>query len=302
MNKAAMPGLAATILVVACGTEPSYRKNEVTNAHWTKGDTLWLRVVSTDSAFSTDSLNEIRRKEIYVRLVVLATGTAASVEWQEFGLMTAEWDSATTPGSGHFFPSTRLVYACAKDGTIDRLTNFQELRAYSDTMLNIYLAQVGTLPPGMKEKLLAWGLDSVRLIEQVLTDPELFHRSFGLTLTDSSDLHAELDLLDPAVSPIRYRIERTRNTLCDPTTHVSFRGSIEVDTVDIKQLMIGTDLLKPMMDTMGPAQEPVHVKFDVCFDTVSSMPAYVEQTMTSRMWGYDIKKTTVIYRDERIAH
>jgi hypothetical protein len=302
MNRAQFFCPIAAMSVMACDTAPPARPIELTNAHWTKGDTLWLRVVSTDSAFNADIVNEIRRKEKYVRLTVLETGIASRVEWQEFGVMTAEMDSTIAPGPGELFPSTRLVYACARNGSIDRLLNFQEMRAIMDTLLNIYLEQVDDLPPGMREKLLAWGLDSATLSERVLTDPEIFHRSFGMVLTDSASLRAELDLLDPAMSPRRYRIERTNNVLCDPSTQVSFRGRVEADTVDFKLLMTGIDLLQPMMDTMGPAQEPIDVTFDVCFDTALSMPAYIEQTLRSAMWGYDIRKTTTIYRDERISH
>ena len=298
------PGLFATAaLVMSCDSATQNAVVELSNEHWTIGEVLWLRIVSTDSVFRADSLCEGKKKEKYVRLTVLDTGSIPRVEWQEFGLMTSGIDTSMAPGDpGEFFPSTRLEYACNTDGSIDRLVNFHEMRAVMDTLLNIYLGQVHDLPPGISGKLLAWGLDSATLSERVLADPELFHRSFGLSVTDSANLSAELDLFDPAVSPLRYRLVRTRNALCDPSTHVSFRGTIEADTVDFKQLMIGTDLLDTFLDTMGPAQEPVYVTFDVCFDTASSMPAYIEQTMRTAMWSYDIKKTTVIYRDARIGH
>ncbi len=296
--------LTGTVIgvLIGCGGPKRDVPIMLSNDKWTTGDTLWLRVVSADSVFSADSIGEGRRKEKYVRLVVLDTGMSARIEWQEFGVMTVEEDTTIPPGPGYFFPSTRMVYACQSDGSIDRLLNYPEMHARLDTMLNIYLDQAKTLLPDMREKLLAWGLDSARVTEHVLTDPELFHRSFGFTLTDSTKVEGALDLLDPALSPIRVRIERTHNALCDPITHVALHGHVEVDTVDFDQFMAGIDLLAPFLDTMGPVREAVDVTFDVCFDTTSGMPAYVEQVMSSRFWGHRIKKTTVIYRDERIAN
>lgn len=296
--------LIGVVVCSLCGCDEPKADVSITlnNDGWAIGDTLWLRVISADSAFSADSISEGRRRERHVRLVVQDTGAAARVEWQEFGLMTAAEDTTIAPGPDYLFPSTRIVYACDEAGSLDRVLNWEELRAYADTLLNLYLSRVDQVPPETKEKLLAWAMDSSTFADHVLAGPELFHRSFGFTLTDSMKVDGELDLLDPALSPIRVRIERTNNVLCDPGTHVALHGHVVIDTVDFEQFMSGVDFLVPFLDTMGPVREAVDVTFDVCFDTTAGMPVYLEQIMWATLWDHRIKKTTVIYRDERIAH
>ena len=291
--------LVPSIIIIACGQRSPGKPVLLDNNRWVVGDSIWLRVTTVDSVRSADSTYEHHKRNKAVLVTVSGIGEEARIQWQEFGAMDMSSDSAFLFEQPLWFPSTRLEYRCDAHGAIAHLLNYPEVRSIADTLIRTYMSLVQEVTPEQSDRLYEWTMDSSRLMDGLMSDAELFHYAYGLYFTGDTGHWELVPDIDKALHGARFRAELIPNPLCDPATTVSFLLRAETDSVNYHELLTGTDLFAPMIDTFLAQEEPVSVSVDCCFDTLRDFPILIEEELRMGMKDLAFKRTKSIHLDAR---
>ena len=134
----------------------------------------------------------------------------------------------------------------------------------------------------------------------LLREAELIHRPYGLSFTvgDTLDMlslhvHSE-ERLHP------YFMTITEDPICQGGS-VSFRGWGDAGTVDLKSFLNERLGQWGQMDTMDIPQATGQEEMTVCFDTLRSLPTYLNMQRRFLIGEADLVQRVIIYEDQRMG-
>lgn len=290
--------IIAILLVTTCSIGPG-RPIELHNGKWVPGMVTWFRIGSTDSVYTPDSSYLKKKIDKAIRFSITDTAGGTTIEWLEYQLLERS-DTSSTAGPTEWVPMYRIVYRCDPDGNISSVVNYGEVKAQMDTLLNTYISQLSSSDAQLAQRIVQGFMDSSWVMTSLLREAELIHRPYGLSFTvgDTLDMlslhvHSE-ERLHP------YFMTITKDPICQGGS-VSFRSWGDAGTVDLKSFLNERLGQWGQMDTMAIPQATGQEEMTVCFDTLRSLPTYLNMQRRFLIGEADLVQRVIIYEDQRMG-
>lgn len=260
---------------------------------------VWYRIEALDSVYSTGEALERRRTDKAIRYSIIDTTGGATIEWLEYHLLEYS-DTSLAHEPSEWVPMYRIVYRCDDDGTISSVVNYPEIKAQVDTLINTYISQMPGPDIELAHRIANGFMDSSWVMTSLLREAELIHRSFGLTFVglDTLSTFSLQEYSERWLQP--YFMIRTNDLICQDE-NISYRGWGDVGTMDLKSFLNQRLGQLERIDTMAIPQANGQELMIACFDTLRSLPTYLDVQRRFEMEEVELVQRVVIYEDQRLT-
>jgi len=275
-------------------------KVNISAKHWSPGESQRFLVYAVDSGVYEDSSYAQERAHYQAILTVLDTLVGATIEWREF-YPRDKGDDHTWPIFD--VPSFRIVYRCTPDGRYGRIVNLDEVRAYEDTMITVYMKGAG-MDSAQMEAMRRTFLDSSMIERTVGRDLRNLHMFFGISLSESDTLTSLIDWEGHAIGQQSYvKFVLERNGGCSDQNTISFRAWNDTDRVNASGYL--SDALRPALDIAdstgkaiisGMGSASIGDDISICMDTAIGLPIYLHRLRSGNIGGNHIRSHLTIQR------
>ena len=250
-------------------------------------------IEETDSVISDDLREQRKQLQAAVHFTVLDTVDGFTIEWNEQHLLSIP-DSSGIQDHPEWVPLYRIIYHCDRDGMIDSVVNYKEVRSVIDPLIANYVEQAGLGDDPRVKAILPYFMDSTRMMTRLLTNAGLIHRMYGITLTEGDT--SKLSLYSPYSDPTTtdYSIVLDKTPLCSQN-YVGVKSWSEPVIINIKDVLPGE--VMGLTDLAGFE----HVKatgtenMTVCFDPKRSLVTYLDFQRNVQMDTLTCQQRVLIY-------
>jgi hypothetical protein len=279
--------LLSTIAVAqlfSCGHHASSEISAKGENPWRKGDSVWYFVSTSDSVFSNDSLESVKRRTKLVKLTLLGVDPMDSIEWQEyFDFAEGDMNQSSEP---QWIPSMKLLYSINAEGDVMKWLNFDEIRLLADSIAAVSLEGLSSDTVAAIRSVV---MDSSSMASRLLAQPNLLHAHLRVMGGHDSTAGVRLSMSEQYL-PWLHRSELSR---CDAPWNVSISGYLKVDSVDIREAT-NNAILQRAMNSLGIQPMTLTVTMDCCIDTVRAWPEYLTHSVRFEQPGVTAIKSTYV--------
>ena len=260
------------------------------------GTSVVFMIQQTDSVLSDNLLEQRKHLQKGIHFTVIDTVDGFTIEWNEQHLLSTP-DSLNIQNNAEWVPFYRIIYHCDREGMIDNVVNYQEVRSVVDPLVAMYIEQTGMADDPRIETFLSYFMDSTRLMTRLLTDAELIHRLYGITVADGDT--AEFISYSPYTDPTMtaYTVVLDKSPMCSKE-YVGVKSWSEPVSTNLKDVLpVELMDLKQLSALELPKAISIE-RLSACFDPERSLVTYLDFQRRMQMDTVTLVQRILVYELE----